>query len=242
MTNEDDVTEDDVPFGLPSQGVFAMFVTNPSLDAMLEKIAGRRIVDESQHDSLTPFWEKSEKLTGKLALLGLVSPAMRDALGALPIIAHIHRAAVGQASKEKGRVVELTRQFTALLDRAHVNAALMDAPFVADDIKQEAQQDAQADKIKPESRCAWLVHNAGHTTGIGPWLSAMGGALMYFESDLNPTVMATNVVSKIGNLGCATPVGVLAMALAYAHEKKGPVLCAQLSAPDAVALSFVVPV
>lgn len=244
LSSDEDASEQDTPFGKPSHGVFALLFTNADLPAMLNAVAGRRESVEEEHDSLTPFWEKNQQPTGNLALLTMASLELREELAQLPAIARIHRAAFVQTgkSKDKERVLELSRTFTTLLERAQINAGLIDVPFLSDAADGQADGKKEGEEKAPAgSRCEWLVHNAGEPGRIGTRLSAMGSALLYFKIDRNPTEIATNIVSKVGNLGRATPIGMLALALVQAQGKGAPVLCAEFSEPDGIAVAFAVP-
>jgi len=244
LSDDEDALEQDTPLGKPSHGVFALLFTNANLPAMLNAVAGRRDGVEEEHDSLTPFWEKTQQPTGNLALLTMASRELREELAQLPVIARIHRAALGQTGKGKDRerVLELSRILTTLLERAQINAELIDVPFVSEAAAGQADgKKDEEEKAPAGSRCEWLVHNAGEPDRSGTRLSAMGSALLYFKIDRNLTEMATNIVSKVGNLGRATPIGMLAIALVQAQGKGAPTLCAEFSEPDGIALAFAVP-
>ncbi len=243
LSADADAFKQDTPLGKPSHGVFALLFTNADLPTMLNAVAGRRDGVEEEHDSLTPFWEKTQQPTGNLALLTMASRELREELAQLPVIARIHRAAFVQTgkSKDKERVLELSRTFTTLLERAQINAGLIEVPFLSDAAGQADGKKEGEEKAPAGSRCEWLVHNAGESGRIGTRLSAMGSALLYFKIDRNPTEIATNIVSKVGNLGRATPIGMLALALVQAQGKGTPVLCAEFSEPDGIAVAFAVP-
>jgi hypothetical protein len=222
--------------GKPGHGVFALLLTHTGLPAMLSALADQP--DEEEHDSLTPFWDKALRPEGRLALLTLVPAAQREQLAQLVPVARIHRAALGEGGETPGRVLELSRTLTSLLERAQVNAGLIALPFVSGDIT--ARPDAKENE-EDASRCEWLVHNAGGADCAGSRLASIGAALMYFNIELNPVAMATNIVTRVGNLGRARSIAMLAMASLQAQAQQAPALLAEFSEPDKVALAFTVP-
>jgi hypothetical protein len=223
--------------GKPSEGVFALLITHSALPSMLDAIAGTAEAT-GERDSLTPYWHKAMQPGGNLALLTRMMPELRSELGELPVLAHIHRAAFTQTDDKHNRVLELTRTMQSLLERAQVNAGLIEQSFVFEGAGAEPAPD------KPETaepKCGWLVHNAGGVDYAGNRLAALGTAMMYFEIDINPIDMATNVVTRIGDLGRACPIGMLALTVAQAAAHKLPALCSEFYGQDGIALSFAMP-
>jgi hypothetical protein len=223
--------------GEPSAGVFALLVTHSALPSMLNAIAGSPEAT-GEHDSLTPYWDKAMQPGGNLALLMRVAPPLRTELAELPVLAHIHRAAFTQTEGKHGRVLELTRALQSLLERAQVNAGLVEQRFLFEGAPADPSEDTP---VADEPKCGWLVHNAGGVDFAGTRLAALGTALLYFDIDLNPIDMATNVVTRIGDLGRAGPIGMLALTVAQAAAHKLPALCSEFYGQDGIALSFAVP-
>lgn len=223
--------------GQPSEGVFALLVTHAALPSMLNAIVGSPDIT-GEHHSLTPYWDKAMQPGGNLALLTRMAPELREELASLPVLAHIHRAAFTQTEARHQRVLELTRAMQSLLERAQLNAGLIEQPFMFEGADMEPVED------KPptaEPKCGWLVHNAGGVDYAGSRLAALGSAMMYFDIDLNPIDMATNVVTRIGDLGRACPIGMLALTVAQAAAHKLPALCSEFYGQDGIALSFAMP-
>lgn len=226
--------------GKPSEAVIALLLTNPELPAMLTAISG--VAGETdEQDSMTPFWEKAMLPEGNLATLVRASTALRDDLAQLPVLGRVHRAVFRQSSQSRTGVLDMTRLVQGVLERAQVNAGLIDPPFVFDVAPQDPA-DETAEK-SAAMRCSRIVHNAGGVDVAGKRLAALGSALYYFDIDLNPVdiATATNVVTCIGDIGRAVSVGQLALGLAHAAQQAGPVLCAEFSEGDGIAVSFVMP-
>lgn len=231
-------TPSDTTAGKFGHGVFALLVTHPELPAMVEAVASHRDADEPE--SLIPFWEKSAQPQGNLVLLTLASPSLREALICQPPVARIHRAAFAQTGERPGHVLELERALITLLTQAQIDAGLMEAPFAKDsNAKQQASEQASP---QAASRCEWLVHNAGDLQRAGNRMAAIANALMHFQIELKPLEKGTSMVRQLGDLGRATPIGMLAIALAQARATAAPVLCAEFAEPDRVAVTFAVPV
>lgn len=223
--------------GKPGEGVIAMLLTNAELPAMLAAITD---IGAAGHDSMTPFWERSLQPGGNLDLLVSTSPESRGELAGLPVLGRIHRASFRQATQARAGVLELTRLVQGALERAQVNAGLIDPPFSpeglpADPVKKNEMPATQ------QTRCSSIVHNAGSVDIAGKRLAALGSSLYYYGIDLSPVdaEAATNVVTRIGDLGRATPVGQLALGVAQAAQQAGPVLCAEYAGDDGVAVSFI---
>jgi hypothetical protein len=154
-------------------------------------------------------------------------------------VARIHRAACGDGGETPGRVLELSLTLTGLLERAQVNAGLIAMPFIGDG---KDEQPAATETEDAAPRCEWLVHNAGGVENAGSRLASIGMALMVFNIELNLVAMATNIVTRAGNLGRARSIAMLAMTALQAQAQGAPALHAEFSDPDKVAVSFAVPV
>lgn len=223
--------------GKPGEGVIAMLLTNAELPAMLAAIVDIGTVGQ---DSMTPFWEKSLQPGGNLDLLMAASPESRGELADLPVLGRIHRASFRQAAQARTGVLELTRLVQGALERAQVNAGLIDPPFSPEGQPAEPVKKNET-PATPQTRCSWIVHNAGSVDVAGKRLAALGSSLYYYGIDLSPVdaEAALNVVTRIGDLGRATPVGQLALGVAQAARQAGPVLCAEYAGDDGVAVSFI---
>ena len=234
---DDEQTPSDTLTGKPGHGVFALLVTHPELPAMVEAVASH--CDEDKPESLIPFWENPAPPQGNLALLTLAPPALREALVYQSPVARIHRAAFAQTGERPGHVLELERSLITLLAQAQINAGLMEMPFAKDsDAKPHASK-----PVPPQAApsCEWLVHNAGDLQHAGSRMAAIANALMHFQIELKPIEKGTNVVRQFGDLGHATSIGMLAIALAQARATAAPALCAEFAAPDRVAIAFAMP-
>lgn len=225
--------------GKPGEGVIAMLLTNAELPSMLAAIAN---MDAGERDSMTPFWEKSLQPGGHLALLVAANSNARGELAQLPVLGRIHRASFRQAARSRTGVLELTKLVQDALERAQINAGLIDPPFGYEIDSVEAVEKNKKDE-EQLPRCSWIVHNAGSVELAGKRLAALGSSLFYFGIDLSPVDAAssTNIVTRIGDLGRATPVGQLALGVARAAQQSGPVLCAEYTGDDGIAMSFIRP-
>jgi len=221
----------------PGHGVFALLVTHPELPIMVESVAD--YFDEDKPESMIPFWEKAARPEGNLALLTLAPPALREALLYSPPVARIHRAAFAHTGERPGHVLELENALIPLLKQAQIQAGLREAPFVCDnDAKPQAAEPVPA---QAAPRCEWLVHNAGDLEQAASRMAAIANALMHFQIELKPLAKGTSVVRQLGDLGHATPIGMLAIALAQARATAAPVLCTQFTEPDGLAVAFAMP-
>lgn len=223
--------------GKPGEGVIALLLTNAELPSMLATIG--EMDSGAEHDSMTPFWEKSLQPGGNLALLVSVSAASRGELAALPVLGRIHRAAFRPAAQSRTGVLEMTRLIQAALERAQVNAGVIDPPFSFDDVAADSPKEEQ--EVEKKTSCGWIVHNAGGVDVAGKRLAALGSSLYYFGIDLSPVDAdaATNFITRVGDLGKAAGVGQLALGVAQAARQAGPVLCAEYSGEDGIAVSFI---
>ncbi|HEY0846744.1 MAG TPA: hypothetical protein VGE12_15335 [Noviherbaspirillum sp.] len=223
--------------GKPGQGVIAMLLTNAALPSMLAAIAD---AGNGKQDSMTPFWEKALQPGGNLALLVSANAESRRELAQLPILGRIHRASFREMNQARTGVLELTRLVQGALERAQVNAGIIDLPF---GVEQNAAQPAKKNEegSAPQTRCSWIIHNAGGVEVAGKRLAALGSSLYYFGIDLSPVdaASAMNIVTRIGDLGRATPVGQLALGVVHAARRTGPVLCAEYAGDNGVAVSFI---
>ncbi len=226
--------------GKPSEGVVALLLTNRELPSMLKTIAG--LVDSTDdHDSMTPYWQKSMHPGGNLALLSGVSVQLREELAQLPVLGCVHRAVFREVDRQPAGVLEMTRILQNSLEQAQISAGLIDVPFTHDGTA-ATDTAPDAEKRQPQ-HCRWLVHNAGGVDFAGKRLAALGAAMYYFNIDLNPVDvdMSTNIVTHVGDLGRATGISQLALSVAHAAEEAAPALCAEFSDDGGVAVSFVTP-
>ena len=230
-------TPSDTPVGKTGHGVFALLVTHPELPAMVESVAD--YINEDKPESMIPFWEKAAQPQGNLTLLTLAPPALRAALVHQPPVARIHRAAFAQTGERPDHVLELENALIPLLKQAQIQAGLMELPFVND--SNAAQHASKSASPQATPRCEWLVHNAGDLQLAGSRTAAIANALMHFQIELPPNAKGTNVVRQLGDLGRATSIGMLAIALVQARATAAPVLCTEFAEPDRVAVTFAMP-
>ena len=197
----------------PGHGVFALLLTAADLPATLEAMAK----EEAQSiDHL------HSRIRGEAGLASVPKP-LRDELAALDPVARIHRAAAGKFDEKPGRAQAFEHALTDLLDQAQKHVEASSAP--AGDV-----------------RCGWLVHNTGESKQVGGRLASIAGALMQRKIELKPIDMATDMLRHLGDLGQASPIGMLALSLLQAQVKQAPVLCAEFAEPDGVSLAFTAPV
>lgn len=218
--------------GTPSEGVFALLFTHPDLDAMLD--AAERL--ETDHDAMTPYWERGLSGSGHQLLLAALSPEEREGLRRTPVLARVHRAAFAQFDDQRRHTTAMVRQVQALLERAQVNAALIDGPFAA---AAEGETVPAADSPVPD--CGWLVHNAGGVDRSGNRLATLGVALFNRGLPVDPIDTATNVVVHGGDYGQARGVALLALTVARAAQEQAAALGAEFSGQDGLGLFFAVP-
>lgn len=240
MAFDDTELEREKQNGKPSHGVFALLLTPADLPSMLNAVADRHD-DEEEDDIFDPFRQKAQQPKGNLALLTMVSASLREELAKLPTMARIHRAAFERkdSTQSRSRVQELSRTVMRLLEGAQINAGLIELPFTSGEaIDQPADKKEEAEKDDP--RCGWLVHNAGPSEYAIDRLPAIGMAMMYFKIDLNPVDMATNMVTDVGNLGRAAPIGMLALALTQTQQV--PAMYVEFSEQNGIAVAFTIPV
>lgn len=217
--------------GSPSQGVFAVFVTNPRLPEMLSELP----VQQGGFDVMTPYWEKGAAVAARSAFLAGLSQSLRESLIAMPALARIHRTVSSTFAGKAERPMEFARALGGMIEQAQIDAGLVDVPFIAavDNIEEERESAAPA--------CGWLVHNAGGVDVCGKRLAGISVAMAKRGYDLDPIESATNVVIQIGDLGEARSVAMLAIAAARAADTSEPVLCAEFSGRDDVSLYFACP-
>lgn len=220
--------------GQSGQGGTALFLTNRGLPAMLAELAsgGRQ-----QYDALTPYWERSQ-VVGAQAFLSLLGD---DALGRLQqstVLARVHRASSQDFGQRQPRSMEFARGMQALIERAQIQAALLEPALPEGEDVPLTQ--ATSDELAA-GRCEWLIHNAGDVDRAGHRLAALGVALYNRGIDLDPIATATNITVRAGDLGLARSLTMLGMALAQVVETKGHCLCAEFVGDSQLALYFAVP-
>jgi hypothetical protein len=227
-------------FGKPGAGVIALLLTNENLPSMLAAVS--HVDQENGHyDNMTPFWQKEALPAGNLSLLARTCFADREQLAELPVLSRIHRSAFQQANRQQPGVLELSRLAQLMLERAQVNAGLLDNPFVFDDKALDASANEDNEVKQPAWGC--IVHNAGSADTAGKRLTALGTALYHFHIDLNPVSAesATNIVIEVGDLGRASGVAQLALGVAHAAQRIAPVLVAEFVEGNGIAFAFIMP-
>lgn len=233
-------TEDDSPdpdvverrqwIGSPSQGVFALLLTHPNLEAMLE--ASEQF--EFEPEAMTPHWDRGLQGCGHQVLLAALRPEEKVSLRQAPLLARIHRAAFARMPSGRSQALAVVRQLQGLVERAQINAALIDCPF-------EALPAAEPKQDDEPPVCGWLVHNAGGVGCSGNRLAALGAALYNRGVSVDPIDMATNLVVQGGDYGQACGLALLAVTVARATEERAAVLCAEFLGADGIGLFFTVP-
>lgn len=216
--------------GQPGQGVVAMFLTPTRLAEMLQAAPRFR----GEYDAMTPYWEKTPAAASGTLLAGL-SEDERENLQQAPVLARIHRAAAVQFEGKPMRSMELTRTIETLIERAQINAQLVDLPF-----ESTGETAGSSDNASTPPGCAWLIHNAGGVDCSGTRLAALGVGLLNRGIDVDPISEASNLVVRIGDLGAARGVAMLALTVARAAGAHGPALCAEFAGNDSLGLSFAV--
>lgn len=219
--------------GKSSHGAIALLLTHPQLREQLSPLV---LVGEGAKDVMTPYWDRGLQPAGNHALMSSVPASLVAEFIDLPIIGRIHHTA--EVETNDFSVVGLARHLIGLLERAQINADLIDAPFSPEDpVAQEAKNEP---KDEAAARCEWLIHNAGPADSSGKRLAAIGTALSQRGIEVNPVDEATNVVSHIGDLGHAQSAAMLAVAVARAQSQKGPVALIDFDGRQ-VAFGFVTP-
>ncbi len=226
--------------GKPNEAVTALLLTNTELPSMLTAVSGMT-GEKNEQDSMTPFWEKTMQASGNLAMLARASSVLREELAQLPTLGRLHKAVFRQPTQPRSGVLDMTRLLQGALERAQVNAGLINPPFVFEDAPQD--QSNKAPEEEATNRCSHVIHNAGGVDVAGSRLAALSSALYYFDIDLNlvDVATATNIVTRIGDMGRASGVSLLALSVAHAAQQSGPVLCAEFSEGEGIATSFVMP-
>jgi len=219
--------------GQPGQGVIAMFLTPEQLPEMVRAAPKFR----GEYDAMTPYWEKTRSAASG-TLLASLSEEERQTVQDTPVLARVHRAATAQFEGKPMRSMELTRTIEALIERAQINATLVDLPF---DASGDTTKAAGAnDNGNAALSCSWLIHNAGGVDCSGSRLAALGVALLNRGIDVDPISEASNLTVRIGDLGQARSVAMLALTVARAASVQGAALCAEFAGNDSLGLSFAV--
>ena len=217
--------------GQPGQGVVAMFLTQTQLSEMLRAAPRFR----GEYDAMTPYWEKTPAAASG-TLLASLSEDEREALQQAPVLARIHRAAAVQFDGKPQRSMELTRTIEALVERAQINATLVELPFNGSG--ETTKTAGSNDSTDRAATCAWLIHNAGGVDCSGTRLAALGVGLLNRGIDVDPISEASNLTVRIGDLGQARSVAMLALTVARAASTQGAALCAEFVGNDSLGLSF----
>lgn len=220
--------------GAPAQGVVAMAVANPRLSELLAVVEESLPKNGLLEDSYTTYWERGIELSPLLMPLAYLPIEARKGLSNGVPLATLHRSQGDDYQGKPGRSNELGNVFRLSMERAMVNGGLLPWPYgsVSAD---------KAEKTSGAPDCDWLVHNAGGIDRSGPRLAAVGLALHCFDIDLNPIDEATNFPAKVGDLGQALPLALLAQAVNKTAESGAPTCWAQFSGETRFDLGFIVP-
>jgi len=231
--------------GQPAQGVVALALANPRLAAMLEQVAAAEVDElvgdfpagQGGHGAPRPYWEAGNALPSRLLPLAALSVDARQALAEAVPLAHLHRPVAGECAPRPGRVNQLADAARRAIERALVNARVLPAP----DLAAAATDAPPADDTPPSPACDWLVHNAGGIDCAGQRLAALSLALHTFGIDLNPIDEATNFPARVGDLGAALPLALLAQAINKAAETASPACWVEFAGMELFHVGFVAP-
>lgn len=237
--------------GLPAQGVVALVLGNPALGAMVAQVEAARAgagegVSGAEEGTggavMRPYWESGNTLTGALVPLAALSPPDRLALTESMPLGSLHRPVAGECVARPGRVNALAEAARRAVERALVNARLTAAPGAPSPAEGASPSMPGADASEVATpACDWLVHNAGGIDCSGPRLAALSLALHAFGIDLNPIDEATNFPARVGNLGAALPLALVAQAINKAAEVGSAACWVEFSGAETFHLGFVVP-
>lgn len=224
----------DYPNGVPNEGAVALLVTNAALRDMFQSVPAAEH-SSLENTAMTPFWERSGEHP---AILARMDAGQREELMSLPLLGRIHRAASAVPGSICAGILETTRVFQGALETAQIDCGLIDKPFTLE----ESPQD-NGDRQGRRLNCGRLVHNAGHAGNGGKRLAALGSAMLYFGIDFSPVDrdVATNVITCLGDLGCASGVAQLALCITRAAGSGLPALCVEFTESDGAAVSIVMP-
>lgn len=220
--------------GAPAQGVVAMAVGNPRLSVLLAVVEESLPRNGLLEDSYTTYWERGIELSPILMPLACLPAEARKGLSNGVPLATLHRSHGDDYRGKPGRSNELGNAFRLSMERAMVNAGLLPWPYGVVSADPSEKTD-----VVPE--CDWLVHNAGGIDCSGPRLAAVGLALHCFDINLNPIDEATNFPAKVGDLGRALPLGLLAQAVNKTAASGTPTCWVQFDGESRFDLGFIVP-
>lgn len=217
--------------GKAGQALVGMLLTSPDLPDVLARLA-----EIAPADAMTPYWDRVTLEPGMPTALAALPPDWRNKLAGLPMIAQLRRPA-WIAMEETARPAQITQNLRRILERAGINAALIEPQF---DIDGDASEAAQRTPSAQMSDSRWLVHNAGSVDACGSRIGGLGLALSGAGMDLDAVSEGSNVVEHAGDCGCATPYLMLALAAAKTAKLQKPVLVTFFQGSQ-VAMSFVLP-
>lgn len=220
--------------GAPAQGVVGLAVANPRLPELLGTVAESLPKHGLLDDSYTTYWERGIELSPPLVPLVYLSATVRQDLADAVPLARLHRSHGSECQDKPGRANELGNALRISLERAMVNGGLLPWPYGG-----PLTDKAEAEPKPPA--CDWLVHNAGGIDRSGPRLAGVGLALHCFDINLNPVDEATNFPAKVGDLGRALPLALLAQAVNKTAESGSPACWVQFSGEARFDVGFTVP-
>lgn len=220
--------------GAPAQGVVAMAVVNPRLSELLTVVEESLPKNGLLEDSYTTYWERGIELSPLLMPLAYLPIEARKGLSNGVPLATLHRSQGDDYQGKPGRSNELGNAFRLSMERAMVNGGLLPWPY-------GAVSADPSEKTCVVAECDWLVHNAGGIDCSGPRLAAVGLALHCFDINLNPIDEATNFPAKVGDLGQALPMALLAQAVNKTAASITPTCWVQFSGESRFDLGFIVP-
>ena len=220
--------------GKPGQALVGLLLTAPTLPQVLAQLD--EMAPKGADDVMTPYWERAQLSPGMMSVLAPLPTAWRKTLADMPMIAQLRRPA-WVAMEEAARPTQVTQNLRHILERAGINAALIEPKF---DLDGEASEEAPKTPPVQMNDSRWLVHNAGSVDVCGSRVGGIGLTLSGAGMDLDAVGEGSNVVEHAGDCGCATPYLMLALAAAKTAELQKPTLVTFFQGSQ-VTMSFVLP-
>jgi hypothetical protein len=227
----------DAVAGEASHGVFVLLLTSPRLAALLAALPKRvSTAGEPQAlpDHFRAHWDTPSVVEGHLGRLAPLPDNLRDQLIELPVLAHLHKSELGQWASP----FEMGNEARRLIEQARIKACLTEPPLWGGEEAETAAVEAAGEAVSP-SECGGLIYNAGTGPAARDALTALLEALYPFGIHL-PVDKTMNISRRIGNLGQATSVGMVALSVIQAATEEKAILLGEFVA-EGLALSFIVP-
>lgn len=231
--------------GQPAQGVVAVVLANPALGQMLGQVAESQAVGHAGVDADTglprPYWQATQDLAAHLRPLAALDADVRERLAAMVPLAYVHRPELAECRPRAGRVVHFSAAARRALERGLVNSGLLSLANPALPGEDGATVSPPEEVSPGPPGCDWLVHNAGGIDRAGQRLAALSLAFNSLGIELNPIDEATNFPARIGDLGAARSVAMLAQAVNKAAELAAPACWVEFSEGERFHVGFVMP-